>query len=706
MPVRTLLFPFWGMLICLLFDFSTLPAQMVAYDIPNCTYQITTFPSSSVWLDYDCTTWTKSKGTVPTSCWPGIRFLWEYGDGNYSIYDTTFDCTSGTVDPPIMEELFLDKNPHSYASAPPSMNPYIPNVTATRIYTENNDPFNKVLRLKGSTASIGSCMTSGSTPQVSPLAGLNDGAINSSLEANNIHLQFPTELVVESEATLIVNYANISDNPNQLPFDGLINITYDPDIMTINTSSSPMTDLIRVYGGEIVNLSPGLIEIDPPLLPHGEYRNVFITFQTDTLQCPVPFEIEANLSGTYEGNIPFPTTTETYSGATNKSTDPNFKRVVPRYQTCDDEIDTLTYTIHFENVGRGPVQHEILVRDTIPSQLLIHTLDLKRITLAKMDFTDPSQHLFYYEPYSGGWIVEWTIRAPRILRGMNEDYFGLNPDYELAYGEIEYTINTSCGLKFGDKLNRQAVVYFDTLCGVSTQSQDSFFYAKKCLGYRAQLPITTVSVFAFKPFLTTPIKNAGISSILPDSILVLEQPDSGMVSVSALNDEILYENFSDLVLPVPDRTKIQIFKNGRSDILCLTFCNPPGTSSPPCNCNTAKDDSCMEQESLLPIITSFDDTTTGFSGKDCLAPTAIFPSRQQAYQFSVYPNPASNRVLVDHSEVPRFAWQQILLLNMQGQLLQQIPVQANGLTEISLDKLSSGLYLIQMGQMSQKLLIE
>lgn len=223
-----------------------------------------------------------------------------------------------------------------------------------------------------------------------------------------------------------INYCNYGATPAS----GTVTYTWDPNLIVTNLDPAPTTQSGNTATWDFTNLAPGTCQtiyadFDAPA---SMVLGTFVT--TGATITPIAGDINP------ANNID--TTHQVVVG----SWDPNAKEVAPYAGLTDpDEINKLTYTVHFQNTGSAPAVNVVLV-DTLSSNLDLSTFKMNGASHA---------YTLDFNPSTG--VAQWIFNNI-MLPDSGSDYHG-------SMGFVEYEIELLNGLVEGQTIENFADIYFD-----------------------------------------------------------------------------------------------------------------------------------------------------------------------------------------------------------------------------------------------------
>ncbi len=356
---------------------------------------------------------------------PGYKFFWNFGDGTYRMYQTNL----GADVPPVI---------HNYPIHPIPGFQYKPKVKVTLIYSADKDPLATAQRTLPPIDSL--------HRPVKPMAiSLGD----SLLRVDATREPVPDELV-----TFILNYKDTAQSGS-----GQVTYYWDSDMAF---------DTIEFYHGEELltpitqdSIGPATIVWEYNGMDSNEVRNVFITFRTQDL--PTSEAGDTIVVESRIGNFRQQVVKDTalYQFRIYPSHDPNGKVVTP--DTFYQNVETLTYTIKFQNEGMGPAKH-IQVIDEISPLLDFSSLQVEYVRVAQGEAKDididPTYFGFKYklDKDPSNRLVSWTFDPVYLMGTQDPDgYLG----ELMTSGEIRYSIKTECVMDTGTLIPNRAEIIFD-----------------------------------------------------------------------------------------------------------------------------------------------------------------------------------------------------------------------------------------------------
>lgn len=367
----------------------------------------------------------------------GYKFFWNFGDGDYKI----LRVDEGDPIPPVYH-IYPKNDPSTPVTSP--LYRYKPKVKVTLMYTADKDP------LSESTKQLVEINNELMPPQPMDIS-MGDSLVR--IEA--VREPVPGELV-----TFIVSYMDATVDEVEFDGAGVVNYAWDSDMAF---------EGIEYYHDEKIQIQPPFGTVGPAEIrweytgmAPGEIRNVFLTFRTQDLPTgevgdTIVMNTQMRMA---QGRIG--EDTAIYNFKIHPSHDPNSKVVSPKIFSKNKE--KLTYTIYFQNEGKGPARY-IEINDNIDPKLDISTFKMQYMRVGQGEAKDeaifPTYHGFRYKVHldPANRTVQWIL-DPVYLPGV-KDPEGTYGDL-MTSGEIVYTMETECIDSFGVEIPNQAEIIFDT----------------------------------------------------------------------------------------------------------------------------------------------------------------------------------------------------------------------------------------------------
>lgn len=356
---------------------------------------------------------------------PGYKLFFDFGDGDYRI----FRCDTGAVIPLV---------PHAY---PPNTSAarYKPKVKVTLVYSADKDPLaEKRLALPPITDEV-----------FTPLP------LDIDMGDSLVRIEAVTEPVPGDSITFILSYRDTMSS------NGVISYKWD-DKLILGSIDFYHGESLIAPGPTLGAAGPDSLSFSYRKLDSGEVRNVFLTFKTvDFTPTMNPIGDSVHAKATYLEHGQEGLDTAEYHFRVHPSHDPNSKVAFPQVFFRNQE--RLTYTIRFQNEGKGPARH-IAVVDEIDPHLDLSTLKMEYARIAHGEARDanlfPSYVGFKYkmDVDHTNRMIQWVF-DPVYLSG-TQDPSGYMGDL-MTSGEIVYSIRTQCPIEPGTTIPNDAEIFFD-----------------------------------------------------------------------------------------------------------------------------------------------------------------------------------------------------------------------------------------------------
>lgn len=667
-----------GWLIACSLDLSA-QTSTLQYAPPNQQYRVQ-YGANDPLFETDCQVWQQRNACGTGACDPGYRLLWEFGDGNYTITTAQQPCVGGN---PLLFRAPLQATwPCFGGKAYPNGMP--PQVELHRIYTPDEPP--------ASTLRLGGGLPSPLPPNCPGFVGQRPAGLR-----NFLHWQMPNRVPFEDSATAILTLTTTSENDDCGTFQAGsgIDLFYDPGLIRIDPNRIRH---VAAYGLSTQLVQPGHIVIRLSNLPAGGWVHFFIPLIDRAERGrPTDFRLDAvaSLNSSNCGTI---TPRASIKALISGSNDPNYKAVDVPCLTCSPQAKRLAYTLHFENIGDGPVVDRIRIRDTIPDKLVFSSLRLDSATLAGVP-VDPSRIKLLYANEAQR-IVEWELRRDTLedlassqpgwpyqflLDGLiqldSQSQDTLSANHALTVGELFYAITTTCNIGVNDSagLNAQAQVFFDNNCQVVTVPAPPLL--RKCI---TLVDSNLIPITNFAPYLRFGLDTAARL----DTVIIVEPPQTGALIYEPVSGQLQYDDTAS-----SNQAKIVLVNaRGLADTLCLSFCDDL------INCECERNEPCQE-----PIGSFADVGTQPFANPAGCAATNLPDPAERQDLLRVYPNPTRRKLQVESVPTPPPTW--LTLYHSNGQQVRRVRHASSGQTTLDLQGLPPGLYLLRRGEQQARVLL-
>ena len=249
------------------------------------------------------------------------------------------------------------------------------------------------------------------------------------------------------------NSANIWLNVSNVGTETITGVTVE---LWVNSESSVQSASGNgVVSGNYVSWSmPGDFH---PFLYTNQFQDFNITVSTPGVNMMGGNVIDSARVTPFQPNLIEMSAANNYADASNTvlcSYDPNDKRILPR-ECFNQELDTLTYTVRFQNTGNYPAT---TVR-------IVDTLDLEKLDIMSLKILG-SSHTY-----------EWSISPPAILEIVynNINLVDSSVSFTESQGFIKYSLAVVDSLPDLQATSTPAYIYFDNNPAIVTNEPEVRF---------------------------------------------------------------------------------------------------------------------------------------------------------------------------------------------------------------------------------------